>query len=307
MRAVVFALSLILLASSVVSADLVQALDSQDDVEAAFAEALQAESEDEEAAKPKNVKKESTEDLAAEARERAQSYTKVGRDAEKAGAKVMARKQIPAIVAAAQKKQAHNAAIASAKRNAKNAAKKKAVAAHAASEARKVNERNAKAYTKKHRSKKQAGAHEEKALKVELKQIKAKKKRKVALKEAALQADEKKVASKGEAERAALKVELGHMKKESVKMTKKLKKNVKANLEKQAEKRTNQALLKQKQKAKAPNSEKVLKAELRSIHVQRAKKIAAAHKKLHQELMMQKAKEGAGGASQLDDLLNDSA
>merc|ERR1711924_372575 len=171
----------------------------------------------------------------------------------------------------------------------------------------------AKAYEAKRRSKKQKGAHEEKALKVELKGSKAKKKRKVALKEAALHADEKKVQSKGEAESAALKVELGHMKKESVKMTNQLKKNVKAYLKKTAVKKENQALEKQKEKAKVPNSEKVLKAELRSIQVQRAQKIAAAHKKLHAELMQTKAqllmkkKPLVPVASQMDDLLDNSA
>merc|ERR1711988_1486580 len=95
-----------------------------DDIEASFADALRAEHADEAATKPPNVEEESTAELAGEAAERAQAHTKVGRAAEQAGASIMARARLPAIVATAKKKEEHALAAVSAKRKARREAKK---------------------------------------------------------------------------------------------------------------------------------------------------------------------------------------
>jgi len=264
--------------------------DAQDDVEAAFAQAMQEEEADEQAAnKPtKDMKK--VRQLKKSAKQaHKQKSVNVSSSAERAGAKILAQKQLPTLVAAAQHKQAKALDATRAKQRKAEMAGRKVAEAKAAKVARHQQEVHAKAFVKKREKKKAKSAHEEAALKVELKGIQTKKKKAAAAQKAALKKDKqgRHMEKKGKAESHALKTELGHMEKDKVKMMKTMKHNIEANLKKQA------ANAKAKTSHKKPirkSAEKVLKAELVSIQQKKAQKIAAAHEKLALELAQAKNK-----------------
>jgi len=226
--------------------------------------------------------------------------------AEHDGEKILAQAELPAVVKAAKAKEARQEAAAAAHANRKKMVAAKHQADAAAALQAQTKENNAKAYVRKQKDEKATDAHEEKALKKDLKHIQQQRRAKVKARKAAIHGDVKKLKQTSKAERSALGHELSSMDKGKASLLKKMKNAVAHNVRRNALHKqkvaAQEAAQKQKKNAKKQSAEQALKADLRKINAKKTNKISAAKAALQADLQT-KGANNAGSVS-MDDLLD---